>query len=65
MDIKSIKPNQTYQVTKHDGKVVEMKGDRLKSYLIAFKHIAPIEVSEPEPEPEIKSKSKTKKEEIQ
>lgn len=63
MDIKSIKPNQTYQVTKHDGKVVEMKGDRLKSYLIAFKHIAPIEVSEPEPE--IKSKSKTKKEEIQ
>lgn len=61
MDIKSIKPNQTYQVTKHDGKVVEMKGDRLKSYLIAFKHIAPIEVSEHE----IKSKSKPKKEDIQ
>ena len=61
MDIKSIKSNQTYQVTKHDGKVVEMKGDRLKSYLIAFKHIAPIEVTEPE----TKLKYKPKKDEIQ
>jgi hypothetical protein len=58
MDIKSIKSNQTYSVTKHDGKVVEMKGDRLKSYLIAFKNIAPIEVNEPES----KTKLKTKKE---
>lgn len=63
MDIKSIKPNQTYQVTKHDGKTVEMKGDRLKAYLIAFKHIAPIEVNEPESKPKVKSKPI--KEEIQ
>jgi hypothetical protein len=58
MDIKSIKPNQKYSVTKHDGKVVEMTGQRLKAYLIAFKNIAPIEVNEPE----AKTKSKPKKE---
>ena len=63
IDFTTIKDKESYTVTKLTGEVVQMKGERLKAYILAHKHIAEIQFSNEKPKDEVrKTEAKHKKE---
>lgn len=63
IDFTTIKDKESYAVTKLTGEVVQMKGERLKAYILAHKHIAEIQFSNEKPKEEVKkTEAKPKKE---